>query len=46
MAKKHYHPLKQFSLKVMKEESKKDNSNLSLFEWAILITLGIYILIK
>jgi len=46
MAKKTYHPLKQFSSKVMKKESKQSDSNITFFEWAILITLAVYLLIK
>jgi hypothetical protein len=46
MAKKKYTPLRQFSSHQMKKESKENESNITLFEWAILINLAIYVLIK
>ena len=47
MAKKKYIiPIKQFSSHLIKKDSKHNESNITLFEWAILVTLIIYILTK
>jgi len=47
MAKKKYNiPIKQFSSHLIKKESKHNENNITLFEWAILVSLIIYIIIK
>jgi len=47
MAKKKYIiPIKSFSSHLIKKESKHNESNITLFEWAILVSLIIYIIIK